>query len=135
VNYQVALPRASEQNFTPVLFNEENGTQVWCKSVDEAFGKIENEQGRYEITLYIDSSVTKATRMKVYPKGAQFSTQPPKAQSILFIGKDLYVSTTKYFASELTFTSTLFLRGDLRLKEIDLKANAVQKNGYKITEI
>ncbi len=136
VNYQVAMPQIYDGNFTPVLAGEENGEVSWYTSVDAAFTEMQNEQGRYEITLYPDTLVGTKTGIRVYPLGAQFSSTMPKVAHLKLIGKKVYVdqAQTQFWTSTLTYSGVLHLRGDLTTESLKLETTMTIRYHYTLTE-
>ncbi|MBQ8292125.1 MAG: hypothetical protein IJX88_06460 [Clostridia bacterium] len=136
ISYQVALPTASETYLCPAYLQETGGEKQLVYSIDEAFKKITNEQGRYEITLYIDSVVTSQAGSKLYPFGATFTAALPKAKSLTFIGKKVYVAGAgQYYGSDLSHTGVATLACNITLKDLTFDTSNVVYNGYTLVRL
>ncbi|MBE7078552.1 MAG: hypothetical protein E7380_01680 [Clostridiales bacterium] len=135
IDYQCALPTLAEGNLCPVLFSDGESEGIFVSSVDKAFTLMTNEQGRYEITLYPDTTVTARNDIDIYPLEAAFCTALPKAQSITFIAERLYVEGNHYYQPEISTDNALTLQSSIFLKDVELKAPSIKKNGHLLLPI
>ncbi len=135
IDYQCAMPTLTKGNLCPVLFNDGTGESRFVASVDKAFALMENERGRYEIILYPDTTVTKRNAIGIYPLEAAFYTALPKAQSITFTAERLYVSGNHYYQPEINTDNALTLQSSIYLKDVELKAPSIKKNGHLLLPI
>ncbi len=130
ITYQYDLPTLAKEGLCPVLFGEENGEKTMVKSIDAAFDKMQNEQGRYEITLYPATAVTAEKELQVSLTGASFTREVlPKAESITFLGVKIQVSWVSYYMAELT-AGNVTLNSALTMDKVQFEYTSLNKNGY-----
>lgn len=134
-SYQFALPTLSKKSLSPVLFGETGGEKTWCVSIDQAFEKMTNEGGRYEVKLYPTSQVLVDCDLTLYPTGARFTRAMPKVKELAFVGEFVY--TNKWlgrgYMPDLTCNQGLVLQGKLVLDSVYLSTPSLVKNGYTYT--
>ncbi len=127
VAYQCPLPTLSGE-LSPVRLTEENGESKIVGSLDEAFALMTNEGGRYEITLYPQTTVTEATGLIIYPKAAEIftATTLPKVAYLTIKGSD-----AKY-SMELLCDHSIKLQSNVTLDGVDCNTASWNKNGYSL---
>lgn len=134
ITYQYALPTLAAEGLCPVLFGEEGGETSMVKSIDEAFEKMQNEQGRYEITLYPSTTVTTEKGLQISLTGASFETEIlPKAESITFIGAKVQLSFISFDLAELT-AGNVTLNSAVTLEKVNFEYSSLDKNDYTLTK-
>ncbi len=133
IAYQYDLPTLAKDGLCPVLLGEENGEKTMVKSIDQAFDKMQNEQGRYEITLYPSTTVTAEKELQVALTGASFTREVlPKVASITFLGVKVQVTTIRYYMAELS-AGSVTLNSAVTMKNVQFEYTSLHKNGYRLT--
>jgi hypothetical protein len=132
IEYQYDLPTLAKDGLCPVLFGEENGEKTMVKSIDQAFDEMQNEQGRYEITLYPSTTVTAKKELKVSLTGASFTREIlPKAASITFLGVKVKVTMVSYYMAELS-AGSVTLNSAVTMDKVQFEYTSLNKNGYTL---
>lgn len=132
IKYQYDLPTLAKDGLCPVLFGEENGEKTMVKSIDQAFDEMQNEQGRYEITLYPSTTVTAKKELKVSLTGASFTREIlPKAASITFLGVKVKVTMVSYYMAELS-AGSVTLNSAVTMDKVQFEYTSLNKNGYTL---
>ncbi len=144
IEYQCALPELSD-GLSPVLLGEEGKAARLVASIDDAFKCMTNEGGRYEITLYPHTSVSKNSKIDVYNYGDYFESKTlPKAAHITFVGSYEYgFEYAAYYPSQIDVIESVTLQCDITLKDVYVylytdetgKEEVWVKNGYTVTQI
>ncbi len=126
-NYQCAMPTLSG-SLCPVLLGKEGEKTEMVASIDEAFAKMTDEQGSYEVTLYPHTAVTEKNSITIYPYNAKIHTASllPKVEKITFIGEGEY-------QTELLTANTVTLQCNVVMKNVEYTAADWIKGDYKIT--
>ncbi len=143
VEYQCAMPALSGE-LIPVLVGEEDGEKKMLSTIDEAFKSMTNEQGRYEVILYPETTVAKKSALSIYNYGDYFTTAKlPKVAHITFVGSYQYdpVENAEYPA-QLDADNKVQLQCDVTLidayvylyTDMTGEEEVWIKNGYKVTE-
>ena len=133
IQYQYELPKLASVGLCPVLFGEEKGEKTMEKSIDAAFAKMQNGQGRYEITLYPDTKLTQEKGLELSWEGAAFASALPQVEHITFIGRYRKESLVTYYLAGLQ-AGEISLQCDVTLQNVRLDYDKLIKNGYMLTK-
>ncbi len=130
VNYQCPMPTLDGE-LCPVQFKEEGGEGKMVKTIDEAFTLMTKEGGRYEITLYPETTVTAKSDISIWP----FAPYEARIFTTTVLPKVAHITFTDSSQSErmqLTSVNPLTLQGDLTFDGIHCTAQGWAQNGYSI---
>ncbi|MBO5240408.1 MAG: hypothetical protein J6B56_03170 [Clostridia bacterium] len=125
VEYLYGLPALSKTRVSPVKITE-NGALIGVGiCLDEALGKVTDEQGRYEFTLDFETAATEDATL-VFPPTELEETLLPKARSIRITGKS--AAQTKLCAQ------TLSLQSELAFTDLTLSVTEIVGGGFRISK-
>ncbi len=132
--YQCGLPNVSEKELVPVLLSENDSEKVLYNSVEEAIGNMENQGSRYEMTLYPTTRITEEENLKIYPYGATFDGELPKAKEIIISAERCKIDEdgSQYFLPMITAKKDLLFMGNVTLENVRLYAPSVDINRYTL---
>lgn len=134
VAYQYEFPALSSSALCPVLYGEENGGYEMAGSIDEAFEKMQNEAGRYEIILYPDTKITAEKGMDILLQGASFSADIPKVAHLQFTGEKVKTGFLSYELSPLS-ANEVTLNANVTMQYVQFSYTKLNKNGYTLTSV
>lgn len=135
-NWQVELPALAEESLSPVYLIENDGEKTAYANPDYAFAQMRNAGSRYEMKLYPDSPVTADKGIRIYPKGAVFTTAKlPTVEKITLSAKIVWEGTgedKKGYMPELTAINEITIACTLALSEIKLTVPAVTGEAFVV---
>ncbi len=132
ISYLYPLPELAS-GLCPVLVQEEKGEAKLLLSIEKALEQMTDEAGRYTITLYPDTSVTKKNKITIFHKNATiYATQLPKVGHIHFIGKKYVIPHYLPYYTELLTATTVTLGSNVTFSNVDYDPKAWIKGEYTI---
>ncbi|MBQ9113452.1 MAG: hypothetical protein IJY05_00840 [Clostridia bacterium] len=132
--YQYNLPALSSTGLCPVRCGEENGEYEMEKSLESAFEKMTNQQGRYEIILYPDTKYTSQNSVEISLSGGYFAGATPSVAHLQITGKKVKVGVLSYYLAKLS-AGEVTLGSNVTLRYVDFDYTKLNKNGYAFNGI
>lgn len=133
IEYQYDLPTLASAGLCPVYYGEENGEYEMEKSLEAAFEKMTNQQGRYEIILYPDTKYTAQKSVEISLSGGYFAGATPSVAHLQITGKKVKVNILSYYLAKLS-AGEISLGSNVTLRYVDFDYTKLNKNGYALTE-
>ena len=100
-------------------------------TIEDAFAKMQNEGGRYEVILYPDTTLTKKYAVEISAEKAVFSTVFPKVATLKLRGRYENNGDT----AKLTATEGIVLPCDLQIEALTLIAPSFENGEYELVKL
>jgi len=132
MSYQVQMPALFEGYFSPVSVCENGGEEVLENSLGDAFQKMTNAGGMYEVKLYARTNVLKERNAYVNPQSAVVDGNFPNVAGITLLASPLMVSESSYIPATLV-SKNVTLNGNVTVAGFTWQAENLHLGNHTLS--